>query len=786
MMSNNLFFMLVWELRRWKEQRGKAVILVLGFSLLCTLLSVVIASGNELFFGTPDWAKPTNKYATLTNQHANGELSPVNKVTLLAAKQQPYVKAVSWFSVNKYQLKFELDAPLDITALWFSEELPDVLNISADLRARLRNETGVWLTEAFWRSHFNADPDVIGKAVTNSRLPQGAIIKGVLPANLTKLGNWTADVWLSGSYLAYKTPFSTPTMVERFLLAAPQYYGVIEAEDGLNVESLRQALNAQDLTISSMSIAGNGSSLKVFNQINFDPQAKTSLYFQFNLLLLLVICLGVVLSINTFTLYSTHMIIHRDEYRLQRILGSSASLMCMGPVLLSVVFVFLIFLVSSPMILFANRFIAMYQANSGVTSLPLKVSFYFQLPAVALVSLLFLASTAFNFFPALTGGLYNRAMNSGRSLFDKVFGHLMLTVQLAVALTSLILLVSLYQSTIANGVQSSIDQTTIVQSINLKGIPVNSNDLVEGNTSGVNSKAVALSKTTFDKPFITQVTSSAFTGEVVVRAHYVSKNYFDVLGAKVTGFEKDGWYSGVVINETAKQLIQQTSGLKEAVGQAINIGVGNTPLIIEGVVEDVPHLGNYSGDYAMIYLLMNDPQKQYLHLYSKPADQRAINNAVDWVSNSSTSAIVQNPTTIKDIISGRDALYVYLLSISSALVLVILLGVLLSLNYQLKSRLKLEQQRLGVILAIGAPSVEIFKVFIIELLPSILMAVPLSILMANWAEYQSYQLSMNLVDIKLSAVTFSSMILLIVLLLLALKHAMKVLRTPIQSLLKAN
>lgn len=776
----------MWELRRWKEQFGKVAVLIVGFSLLCTLLSFAVTSGKELFNGKPIWIDGTKNYATITNQHANGELSPVNKLTLLAAQQQPYVNHVAWFSINSYEVTFNGTKSLKTNSLWFSENIVRFLNIDKQLKKRMQSERGVWLSHQFWLEHFNGKQDIVGSVVSNSRLPQGIIVRGILPKKLNKIGTWSPDIWLTGSYLNYKTPFSSESMVDKFLLAAPLYYGIAETQKTINTDSLYNSLKSKDLTISSMQISGDGSSLRVYEQINFEPQSRESLYFQFQLLLLLVTSLAIVLSMNTFTLYSAQMIIHREEYRLQRILGANPVTIWVGPCLITVLFVLSILLLSSPMIWLLNDFIASQSLYSEAITKRLYISLSHQFSSLMLVSLLFFISVGVNFIPSFSGTLFSRAMNASNSRIERFVSQSLLTIQFTIAITALSLLTSLYLGVISNSEKSLIHEKILTLTVNLNGQYIRPQDIIEGNGYNVERQAIALSKNRFNKPEHVAIELPSSNKSAIVKVHHVSRNYFDTLGIDVTGVNANEWRNGVIINSLANETLKTSSNTDYNIGKTLSLGIEEASYRIEGIVDNLPHFGVYGGEQASIYIIFDDTTNQNIHFYTRAQNETSLQHLKSQLTNSSARTEVIQESMLADIIAKTDALHLYMLSVSTVLVSIIVLSVLLSLNYQLKARLKLEQQKLGVLLAVGAPRHEIMKIFIVGFSLPLIFAVPLALLSTSSVEQLMSEYSTKIGVIDFYSMIFSVTILVLLLALIASLQALKLLKTPIYSLLRSN
>lgn len=785
MIANNNWFLLAWELRRWREQYGKVAILIVGFSLLCTLLSFTIATGNKLYNGKPIWINDSFDYITITNQNKTGELSPVNKITLLAAQQQPFIKTATSFAIKSYSLSIDSKQPTELTALWYSDSFLDILDIPFSEKEDMIQNKGIWISDRYWTENYKNRKDIIGSIATNARLPNGLIIRGILPKHFNKIGSWSPDIWVSESYIGLTTPFSSGEMRDCFLLAAPLYYGIFTVDKKHNTDSTYKSLKEKDLTISAMQFSGDGSSLKVFEQVNLEPQARATLLLQFRLLFILAISLSIILCVNTFTLYSTQIILHREEYRILRVIGAKPFRTFHGAILLTALFVISVSILSLPIIYFANELIASKIEYNTNATFKFEISLYYYILSVIAVGVLLFLSAGINYLPANLGASFNRDMNTTRSKFDVFSSHLLFALQMMIAIVALTLLASLYLNQLLKNSPQTLAENIITQQIKLKGQHINVSNIIEGNIPNVNKDAIAVSKNTFDKPNYVEATILA-TGQVkIFNIHYVSRNYFKVLGVDIKGTSDLDWQNGIVINSVAAKALAQFSQ-NDGLGTLLSIGIENKKYKVEGIVENIPHLGAYSGSQATIYMLLDSSAVRNIQLYIKNSNKDQIKNLLNWMKIKHKNFEISNSQSLTDLIANRDALYVYLLTISSTIVFIIFIGIILSLNFQLKARLKLERQKLGVLLALGAQHEGIVIQFIKWLAPSFLLALPLAIILTSEVTREVGFQGINFDLVKNYALPLSILLFILVLTLIVSIQAVKVLKTPIQTLLKSE
>jgi putative ABC transport system permease protein len=111
----------------------------------------------------------------------------------------------------------------------------------------------VILTDSFWRSHFNADPAVVGRAVTLDGQPY--LIAGILPASFhfpTQLGRLTSF----GSRLDFFEPLNGPKEYERGLIGEFDFAAIGRLKPGVSPAQALAELNVVQAQIARQAKEG--------------------------------------------------------------------------------------------------------------------------------------------------------------------------------------------------------------------------------------------------------------------------------------------------------------------------------------------------------------------------------------------------------------------------------------------------------------------------------------------------------------------------------------------------
>lgn len=781
--------MFSWELRRWQGQYGKLIVLLLGFSFLTLLIAMMLNLGSILFDGKPNWINKELDYVTVVKRDDTGILSPVDKMTLLATNELPNTVTSGWLSVGEYRLADGAASPVMLDTIWFSDTIIPLLNLSKEMKQAMASLPGAWITDKYWKSTYNAT-SVVGKVLSNKRLPQGVVIRGVLPPSFDQIGHHAPDVWLSGSFLRYKTPFTNKTMIDKFLLAAPMYIGIVSVEKSFELSSAVTALRSKDLSIEGMSIGGGRGELTLYDQVNFTPKVKESLELQFNLIALLVVSLSLVLIVNTFTLYTSQMMTHQADFRLMQTLGASTSHLVLAPIL-GVLFNLIVLAVLSLLIMpVAFSWLINLQVPTTIRSVQVGAMGNAHLYAFLLVALVYVLASFLNFFQLNHNKLFDRAMGKTRGIYDKFFSHGMMTFQFLVALISLTGLITIFGHSVNRSPQLNVEAQTLISEVELNGSYVNLQSVLLANIQGVDEESVAISASSFHDQALVTVNNLPHKQELVLNASYVSHNYFDVLEVSHTVDKWDDWIQSVVISETALKFLSSVMKKNLDIGHHLYLGVENKRYQIIAIIEDLPHLGTFARPMPSVYLPINFQQKQDISLFGKKEDVASLNAAINWLKAQSVMIEVSNLTTMEEIVKRNDALIFYLIGFASFLVFIIILAVVLSLHYQLKARIQLERVELGVMLALGATSTALFYKLLFGLVISLLVAGGISIFAYGYSDVIVGKISLifggQLDVIPFETLFVAFVVLFVILVAVCALQLYKINQQPIQDILRQD
>lgn len=779
MPTNPWLYDLATEWRRWQGQYGKLLLLLVGFALVCALLTLVLRLGSVLDAERPVWFTAEGHYYTLANQSEQGQLQGISRQTLQVASQSAGISSMSWLVPKNMTLSFENQQLVDLQLIFFA---PNWFTFSGMVQTH--DTQGIWLSDRFWRQHWHADPSIIGKFLHHKRIPQGLKILGVLPPTADRIGPWQADIWLSGDYLRYLTVFDVEStlQVDRFLAAVPQYYGILRSDQPLQAANLTERLQKSDLQVAGMIWQDSGYQIAIHQGINLDPTAHQHLQSQWELLLFLVLGMGLVLTLNLFTLYANRLVLWQEELRLFQVLGASRWQQLRPVLLAAVVWLSIIAALAWWLGHGLAKVVAAdpaYQTLSGSQTLSMQASQFSA--SLCLILMLFLLAGVVPLLGFYRQALFRRAMNSGRSRLQKLTAQANLTLQLLMALLALNMACTqgfaLWQQYQHNPTPAQVSMLSVQH----QGSALDLSTLQAGLVNGLTPDSVAWSSSSFTTPTSLLLEDSALPKGLNVGQMWVSASYFAVMGQPIAAIDSH-WQSGVVINQSMANILARQWVGKSVLGSQLSLGLMAKPQPIIAIIPDLPHYGRSAAPQPMTYLplpLVNNK----VFFYITQGQETVL---MPWLKQQMHNPVFDAAIPLRDLIAQQDNARWQLLWSAIMVVILIVMAVLISLSYQLKARLRLERHEYGVLLAIGAPMHFLQWRMLQQALLALIVALPFVVTVQNLLVYWGRNTNSQLVLFDTTAFVSASLLLTLLVIMCCLWPLHRLLQQPIYQILRQH
>lgn len=698
MTANNSLFELICEWRRWRGQYFKLALILFGFAFCAALLAIALRLGGMLFDENPPWTNTNKPLYTVGRLLENNDLSSVSRQVLEKLKELPMVESVSWLVLKKHAFTLDSQQFNTINTAVFSANSPQNIGLEIPPGSVL----GIWLTHRFWQESLNSDADVIGKVFGFKRLPQGLPVLGVLDKKYDQVGAELIDAWLPEEMLQYSAPFASGTMLDRFLLAAPIYYGIVSASGKFDPSQATAQLAELDLTVKGMSFGKSTLPLAILSGVQFDPKSHQNLVFAWQLLLGLVMSLWLILIFTLFSLSSSRAILIADELRTLRLLGAQNTDFFRSVIRFTLMMVLVVCVLLYPCLYSLSRMVQSsvgYQQYFNQQDIALNGAVL--MSTVLLVVITLLACSCIPLLNLLKKDLFTRLTNKSASIWQKLLSHGILVLQLSAALIAIYTLTYVLKTQWQQYQQTSVDLSVTQIKVDAGYFPVSWRQLI---AQGDKNTATAILASSFEYLYRYEFKDQQTAQAINIATLHASSDLFNVLNAKVEGLEQGQWQAGVVINRTFAERLSQGEEVLSLLGSSIKYGLPEQNYTIVGIVEDIPHWGRSQSVQPTLYLLLDSLEQETLANFSILQSTSRSNQAklASWIKSQVPHAKVSIPMALSEVIIVFDQQSQDLLWFALMVAIVIAGGVFSGLWYQIQAQLRVDKQTISVLLAIGA------------------------------------------------------------------------------------
>lgn len=735
MYNSNLVFQLAIEWRYWQGQRSKLLFLMLGFAIVVALISLVLHVGKTLFDAAPAWTNVNSQLYTLANQHSDGRLSPIHLQAIEAAAKTTGISNHTWFSFESHNFTLLNNTDEALNVLFYAENLPSTLGISELDTIK----DGVWLSERYWISQTDNSELHLQEFLYHPRFPHPIKILGVLPRQLNRIGPLQPDIWLPYALKQYLTPFSASSglMLERFLRAAPFNYGILLTKEKLSPTELTAYLRSLDLTVPSMTMGSDGANLVVLTGVTLDPIAQENLRQQWQLALVLIICLIVALSFNTLSVHTNRLLKIHENYRIQETLGANSLDLLYGP------FAFCVLVILCLTILSWGALLLLYKALASIESYlilfgesGLKVDMLSWLAALIIASILFIFCACLPILRFNQQTLFSRQVGPSLNFLQKSLAQINLTSQICIALVLLGFLFNLswqqWQQFRAYQLASDI----VYMNVKQKSTGIDVSALIHNRLTDIDTADIAFSFTPFDSQHTTELIDERLAKPLAVEIRVVSPNYFVRLGTIVQEGQAE-WHDGILVNKTLAQIFRRSSD-RQLLGSQLDLANLIGTQVIKGIVEDLPHRGRSQRTTPAIYVNVNSApvwtamSKQIEFYFPENVRKQAHLALTNWMEQQLESPLFTEHQKLSELIAKHDETSRMLLSFSVAMIVILLFTLFFSLAHQVKNRILLERYEYGVLLALGCEDWRLVFRAARQSLLGALLSIPLALALLLW------------------------------------------------------
>lgn len=717
----HLLFTLRFGWRLWRGQRLQWSLLALGLGCFSALLLLLLQLGPQLRTPLPGWAQPADLVATVHRTDPQGRYQPVSNAELYRLKQQPEVTALAIAQFRSSELRIA-EQNIDRTKLvYYSENLPAVLGLKAPFALPEAGQAQpVYLSHWLWQ--LLGKPEVQGLDVLVRENDKRYVIAAVLPPALDRFSEKRPGLWLpwedrflplldiDEGHDTSKGPGPKALAMTENL---PNSIGFVRLKGSVDLSALTENYDATPvewLGLQDFKMIEDKHQADIIPGIELFPEQRADLLQQFWLLCCLTLLCGAVVAINLVFCLIGQLVQRQHEMGMRQVLGAR-SLQLSRQLALEQLPLWCAALAIGGMLYWQGTTLLsglrVYQQYFGSAGMP----FGWGYAAVAVLGLtvFLLLCSQLPLLWLLRRARMFRNRQAQRNVLQQRLALAQQVLQLSFAGLALVLALSLQFQLLQQ--EKTISRWLPFEELQLRLNPGIQPDakLQRGEFGIYTPSQIALS-VPFTEPEERKLTTTVagHSLDIFVGSVQASSNYLQFLGAELLAGDAATDTDGIVINQAlADRLLEPGQTYSDLPGSTLRyMAPFEVQVQIRGVVKNLPHRGVAATPMPMIYTQLK-PNGWGPHLYltvtTAPELVDAVSSALeDWADRQGQDLDISYKGTLASQLEQMNEPYWIFARISLVLAGLICLLAGLSLYYQLKAQLVLEQSTLATKLAVGA------------------------------------------------------------------------------------
>lgn len=777
-------------------------LIALGFSLLCSLALFLNQLHGHLVNPKPRWVGTDDAIVSVYRQNVRGDYAYSSKAQLDRLQRAAEVESFAELSFASMTFRIAEQYVEAMPVVYFSDNLPTLLAPPEPLASYDHHRDGIYISDWLWQSLDRPALNGLYMELVQSAKWRFPVI-GVLPPAMNSIGKQRPGVWLpyqlKYTYTALRNNEAPADVTNPKILALSYNFGssvgFAKLRGQFDVTALAQRLDS--LPIEWYGNAGYRPTQEqqqsvLIAGIELKPEQRGLLLKQWWLLTGLTLLFALIVGLNLVVSLLGQLLKRSHEISMRRLFGADLMRLCRQCLMEQVPLMAITVIggvIGYVLLQLVVTELHLFQRYFGSHGMPLRwsecvIAIFCMIVFIGVCSLLPLLLLL-----KRIGFYRSRQAQHHRWQLWALRGQLLL--QVAMAGYALVLALAL-QSVLWQQ-QTQLKAFNHIE-IKARFTPAARFDerLAQGKLGPLGPAEVAISGGAFDQEYTQFYLSWQDSPEQTVHSfmQMVSENYLSLLAAKLLAGELTLRADHVVLSQHLADLLRKPGqSYADMIGQNL---VANAPMPtqvrISGIVADLPHRGIHTESIPMIYQrLKANPyyDEASFHLLVKPALENAGLTALDdWAYQHGLDVEVTPKPALQQQLRRLNEGYWLITQIASVKALLITLLVVVNMYYQVVAQLRLQQQRLGTMLAVGAsPAVLVTQLCIQH---TLLFALSCVLILCAWfatTPWIHQQLSIALT--LPSQLPWLGSALLLVLLFATWLPARAVLKQPIQRLLQS-
>lgn len=719
------------SIRRWREAKLQFAVLLLTISVLSALVSVLVQINTVTSRDRPEFVGTSSRLISLVRTDMSNVVKPVKGVQIEKLGHLEGVVQTAAIGVQQSDVKLDDHIVGEFSIGFVEPELVELLALPAVLSGLVSNPEQVYVTSSFWDRCCQAQSLTSMPQITLLETGKRYFIAGVLPANMERWSSTEIGIYSDISQLAHFAPFRL-TQAEKadpevlahnqkytrnYLRGAPQYFGFALLEEQADLTALYNSFMMSDYDVGdAVEFIEEEHRIKLVNGVEVDPISRGQIVTQWRGVLFLATLLLVAIVSNLIYTQISQLLSRKKELVVKRSLGASQSalvkecfiellpILAISQLLSYVCYHFTLQRLQDSVLFTQYLGAETLDVNMGIFALVgigvgVVLSLVFSLPYV----------TAFRKIKAISAKTNTLTKSQLRVLEGNV---LVQTCMIVLAVFLVLLVVS--------EVQSRSDK----QTFNLARAEFRlssefpfpmGREVKQGQIGRFDDNQVAVYFDSFVNPIA--LTDSLILNdrnkqsELSVERLHVSPNYFAQFNIRFSLGSTFNSDEDLVINRyLAKRIAayENTEDENELIGRSITLrGFFKTYVgRVSGIVENVPHFGFSHTDRPIIYRPLSSLPKLFERGFYASVDVARANEFEaelrEWADlHAGTYTLERQASVAKQLYQFeyvQNETYKVALVIAASLLLLLVFNI----YHIAKTNLRLNKQKLAIVLSLGA------------------------------------------------------------------------------------
>jgi len=716
---------LLYGLRKWKSSKLQWVTLVLGFGFFIAITGTAIQIESIVNISTPGWiAEQGTFYKTVGRKNSQGDFVAISGKKLENLRKISAIESIAkiGFKSSKFQINEQANEVLEVA--YVDSSFVEMTVLSDLIGEKFFKGNSVLVSEDIWKAL--KATSVSPYLISSRNGSQTYNVVGVIPSSMKRIGQHNPDLVLAQSHLINTLPFriKPPLSAEKISQfkaitdSFPIYFALISSRLPISSQAIEKQLLKHSVSQSKVNFLERNKEMWVISGVEFSPKLKTAIEEQWMLISSLVIVFGFLCYFNFFNVSANRIATRLDEFRIRQVVGASRKDLFKQIITEQYPIILAVCLTGSGLYFLLSSFIKNQPTYQHYLGRTLQIDMhYFIIASMVTVSFILLCACA-PLISLSAKSLFSRASAKMGSKVQSFGMYSLIFLQLLCTLLTILITVNMLVTSLKHRMSYQFPEPITEFEITFKGatnIDLESDLMVGGSDNDVQVSWADQSFVGNNKSLFSLKVKELIN--LPVRLMYVSSSYFESVKAKVSYFDDAKITDGLILNETATNILQKSLGDNTKQHKVTVVGLlDRISLPVIGKVKNLPHLGGEYSNEPVVYVhFVHDVTPSYRKLFGYIETEK-LENFEGEINSLLSGLNIQGKYKVLPAVGEQlnEANHIQITLLNLAIIMSTMVIFLLCTSFYYQSHLMLRQQqiRFGIMRALGANAIEIAKFII--------------------------------------------------------------------------